>query len=145
MIIDPACVSYQQKAYIIGAHDVRSRGRTLRCREKPGSHPNGERLSVRCGCSSECITSSHQDGGCCGLRRPLSVPAWFVFFPCRPSCPSSFLASCPASWSTRPSASFRRERGPAHETRPTLQDPWELSLIHISEPTRLLSISYAVF
>src|SRR5678815_5553019 len=24
-------------------------------------------------------------------------------------------------------------------------DPWDLSLIHISEPTRLLSISYAVF
>src|SRR5678815_2787714 len=26
-----------------------------------------------------------------------------------------------------------------------VQKPWDLSLIHISEPTRLLSISYAVF
>src|SRR5678815_4218155 len=50
------------------------------------------------------------------------------------------------AWINDAGDSFRTARFPAYKsTRQKLDAELQLSLIHISEPTRLLSISYAVF
>src|SRR5678815_2171428 len=51
----------------------------------------------------------------------------------------------PSVGSQAPTLAHRCRKGAIHPIKPGHEGERDLSLIHISEPTRLLSISYAVF
>src|SRR5678816_4658354 len=80
------------------------------------------------------------------LRFRKTCSVWARTSPLPTTLPSASKATCPATYRVRPAGTSATWLYPRGVERPGgLEKVEVLSLIHISEPTRLLSISYAVF